>query len=156
MAEAAMNSFRWANKMFVDHSALDKTLAEEVYQKHGDSVLRLASRFASLRSVTRTSLVCEAILIVAAPVAVAGTSIPVHAAPAAPAPAPKPVKPPIGNLGDDPYAYTEVDVHGIPKDYPRGAKPPKPIAKPRFDPLSVDSTLTPAEWMALFDQRWPK
>jgi len=174
IAEAAMNSYRWANNMFVDHSALDKTLAEEVHKKYGDSVIRLASRFANLRSVTRTSLVCEAILVVTAPVAQPVLSAPlmVPAAPqpvapqaaseVAPQPTPAPTPTPapklpqtIGNLGDDPYAHTEVDTYGIPADHPRGSRPAKAIAPPRFDSVGFNTTMSPAEWTALFDRTWP-
>lgn len=176
MAEAAMNSYRWANNMFVDHSALDKSLAEEVHKKHGDAVIRLALRFANLRAVTRTSLVCEAILVVSTSVPQSVVSAPIVQAPApqpvavapqvapvatpaptvatTPAPAPK-LPQAIGNLGDDPFAHTECDTFGIPAEHPRGSRPSKPIAPPRFGSTGFNSAMSPAEWAALFDRTWP-
>jgi DNA polymerase III subunit gamma/tau len=62
IAEAAMNSYRVANRMFADFSYVDKSLAEQVYAKYQQHVVRfttwfLHTRYASKLSLTRDIVV---------------------------------------------------------------------------------------------------
>ncbi len=56
LAEAAMNCYRMAHKCFVDFSYVDRQLAERVYTKYQDNVLRFARAFSEKKTVTRLSL----------------------------------------------------------------------------------------------------
>lgn len=57
LAEAAMNCYRMAHKLSADFAYVDKTLAEQVYNKYQDHVVRFAKWFLGHRhGVTRLSL----------------------------------------------------------------------------------------------------
>lgn len=64
LAEAAMNSFRLANKMPADFVYVDRSKAEEVYQKFGNSTLRLAGHFVQGRTASKLGLLCDVLNIV--------------------------------------------------------------------------------------------
>lgn len=59
IAEAAMNSFRLANKMSSDFAYVDRPLAEQVHQRFGMATLKLAEYFLRGRAVTRIGLTCD-------------------------------------------------------------------------------------------------
>lgn len=59
IAEAAMNSYRLANKMAADFAFVDRPLAEQVFQRFGLVTLKLAEYFLRGRAVTRIGLVCD-------------------------------------------------------------------------------------------------
>lgn len=56
IAEAAMNCYRMAKNCHVDFSYVDRGLAERVYNKYRDGVVRFARWFAEQRGVTRLKL----------------------------------------------------------------------------------------------------
>jgi hypothetical protein len=56
LAEAAMNCYRMAHGWFADFAYVDKSLAEQVYNKYQDHVVRYAKWFLVNRNVTRLSL----------------------------------------------------------------------------------------------------
>lgn len=56
LAEAAMNTYRMAHGWYADLAYVDKTLAEQVYDKYQDHVVRFAKWFLGHRSVTRLAL----------------------------------------------------------------------------------------------------
>lgn len=61
LAEAAMNAFRLAHKMFAEFVYMDRAKAKEVFEIYGDGVLRLAQHFLSTQRVTRVGLVCDVV-----------------------------------------------------------------------------------------------
>jgi len=62
IAEAAMNSYRMANGMFADFSYIDKTLAEQVYAKYRQHVVRFAGWFLGSRYTTKLSLTRDVVV----------------------------------------------------------------------------------------------
>jgi hypothetical protein len=62
LAEAAMNAFRHAHKIFTDHSQLDRERAASVHERFGELTVSLARYFLALGAyVSRLDLVCAAI-----------------------------------------------------------------------------------------------
>lgn len=62
LAEAAMNAYRYANKIFTDHSQLDSERAARVHERFGEATVHLARYFLSLGAyVSRLDLVCAAL-----------------------------------------------------------------------------------------------
>jgi hypothetical protein len=60
LAEAAMNSYRAANGMYIDFVFIDKGLAKQVHSSYGDpGTLGLARYFLGARSPSKTSLICD-------------------------------------------------------------------------------------------------
>jgi DNA polymerase III gamma/tau subunit len=62
LAEAAMNSFRLANNMVADYSRVDRDLAARVWTKYQAGVIRLVEYLMKPGRVTRSSLICDAVL----------------------------------------------------------------------------------------------
>lgn len=62
IAEAAMNSYRMSNGMFADFSYIDKTLAEQVYAKYRQHVVRFAGWFLGSRYTTKLSLTRDVVV----------------------------------------------------------------------------------------------
>lgn len=59
LAEAAMNSFRLAHKMFADFTYVNKGLASKVYEKYQDTTVRIAEYLLRTRFMSRTGLICD-------------------------------------------------------------------------------------------------
>lgn len=109
LAEAAMNSFRLANNMFVNFSYVDRELATKVHAMYGDKVTHLAEYFLRSYRVSRTSIISDLVacqagvpdkaITVAAPVVVQATVVPATTTPvvtSAPAPIQAPQGRPVG------------------------------------------------------------
>ena len=62
IAEAAMNTYRVANRMFTDSSLVDKELASQVYNKYGSDVVKFAYWFLDQRSPTKLSLTRDVVM----------------------------------------------------------------------------------------------
>jgi len=62
IAEAAMNSYRMSNGMFADFSYIDKSLAEQVYAKYRQHVVRFAGWFLGSRYTTKLSLTRDVVV----------------------------------------------------------------------------------------------
>jgi len=56
LAEAAMNCYRMAHNWYADFAYVDKALAQRVYDKYQDHVVRFAKWFLAHRSVTKLTL----------------------------------------------------------------------------------------------------
>lgn len=61
LAEAAMNSYRLARKMYADFVYVDREKAQAVHEMYGDAAINLAEHFLVTRRVTKTSLVCDVV-----------------------------------------------------------------------------------------------
>lgn len=61
LAEAAMNSFRQANKMFSDFTYSDKELGTKVYELYGVQTIKLAEFFLRSRHINQVGLTCDAL-----------------------------------------------------------------------------------------------
>jgi len=59
LAEAAMNSFRQANKMVADFAFTDRALADQVSGLYKDQVVRVAEYFLRSRYITYIGLTCD-------------------------------------------------------------------------------------------------
>lgn len=59
LAEAALATFRLANGMTTDLVFVDRTLAQQVYAKYGQHVLRLADHFARVRASSKALLITD-------------------------------------------------------------------------------------------------
>lgn len=119
LAEAAMNSFRLAHKMFAEFVYMDRAKATQVYEIYGDSVVRLAEHFLSTQRVTRVGLVCDIVRLVEG----------------APAPRPKVQAPPVVVAAQQPP--------GAPLE-PKTAPDPSPATEPS-EAASAASTEPPEE-----------
>jgi DNA polymerase III subunit gamma/tau len=168
LAEAAMNSYRLAHKMFAEFSYVDRSKAGELYQKYGDSVVGYARRFLDSRARTKVGLICDVVSVTTSvdlpqvqqpphQIALATTIAPaVVSPPPTPLAVVIPIKPPatrtdIGNLGEDPRALTTVDKQGVPQNYPRGhAEGPKLVVTAENE----EKTLTPDDWRRTFERSW--
>lgn len=172
LAEAAMNSFRLANGMHTDFSAVDKDLAKRVYDVHGPKVVQLADYFLQDYKPSRVSLVCKVVRCAhgipvappqassAPPVVVQAVGVPMPSQGAVTAqkaavdlpvvnPAPVPSSPVEGQPAiPTPPPLTECDDKGIPQSLPRGTRSSKqPQVKSGGDP----DFLTPEEWRREFE-----
>ena len=67
LAEAAMNSFRLANGMFADFVYVDRNLGKKVFDKYGAATVQLADYFLTMRTVSRVTLIRDALLLANAP-----------------------------------------------------------------------------------------
>jgi hypothetical protein len=59
LAEAAMNAFRLANKMYADFVYIDRQLAEKVFAQYQDACIDLAEFFTRSRHATDIGLHCD-------------------------------------------------------------------------------------------------
>lgn len=59
LGEAAMSSFRLANKMFVEFVYVDRNLAEKVYAQYQEACIALAEFFTRSRHATQIGLMCD-------------------------------------------------------------------------------------------------
>jgi DNA polymerase III subunit gamma/tau len=179
LAEAAMNAFRMAHGLYASFVTVDRDLAKKLHMKYGDGIIRLADRFSKARYSTRISLVCDTLIalpqastalpvmqVMSAPVAVqqapqlAAAPTAAKAAPlgpvAAPAASGTSVRPDgIGSRKDDPLGLTDLDDKSVPRDWPRGRTPIKPVNFSVDTPEEEMRILTPAEWRATFERLWP-
>lgn len=178
LAEAAMNSYRLANKMFAEFAYVDREKAEAVYKKYGNSVVGYARKFASsLDARTKIGLLTDVVSLTT-PVELPKTSVQIPVAQAVspqlksqdsapvsskapPAPQQAPTPPPaihvpsgngkIGNVGEDPLALTSIDTFGVRKDFPRGHDE----VEKRVVPASEkDKPLTANDWKRAFERNW--
>jgi len=62
IAEAAMNTYRIANKIHVDFSFVDKELSEKIYNKYQSEVIKFAYWFLGSRYTTKLSLTRDIII----------------------------------------------------------------------------------------------
>jgi DNA polymerase III subunit gamma/tau len=170
LAEAAMNSYRLAHKMFAEFAYVDRVKAEELYKKYGNNVLLYARKFASsYEARTKVGLITDVVSLTTS-LELPKTSVQIPVAQSSPSqlksPDSAPVKPTpnqvatpqipqtpgkIGNVGQDPLALTTLDVHGVKKDFPRGHE----VEERRVVPASErNKPLTPNDWKRSFDQHW--
>lgn len=63
IAEAAMNSYRLANKMFAEFMYVDTALAMQVWERYGMHVLRLAEHFLRVRHSTKAALLSDILIL---------------------------------------------------------------------------------------------
>lgn len=167
IAEAAMNAYRQANKIFTDYSQLDRERAAQVYARFGAETVQVARYFLSLgSSVSRTDLVCAAlssstgvppaaaarvvvapvvVTVEASPSAVAAPASPVVAPVStpskavAPAPAPPGVAPaPTYFEGNVPMCPEDAAAQAGPRPRGAGSAEPKHQAKPSSRPPPME------------------
>lgn len=98
LAEAAMASYRLANRMFAECAYLDRASAAKVHGLYGAQTVRLAEFFLARHAVSKVTLMCDLVALSAGvpePKAAgsSGPPIQVVAAPAPVAPAPEPATP---------------------------------------------------------------
>ena len=130
MAEAAMNTYRMAHGLYASYVTADKDLARRLNLKYGDSVIRLADKFAKARYNTKISLVCDALVALpgsaplpAVQIAPPQVVLPLHVTPqAAPQVAPQ--------------AVLQMLPPSLPQTAPQGIRPPAPKSLPPI-PLPV-------------------
>jgi DNA polymerase III subunit gamma/tau len=179
IAEAAMNTYRLANGMFADFSYVDKALAEQVYAKYRQHVVRLTSWFLGTRYTTKLSLTRDVVVLAQNPgqlpldgpqppvvFAGSGTVAQVQAgsvAAAAPTPAPTeiqasaaqtPVLSPNGhqallNPFADPTPPTETEAPLVNGALPRQRNNGSDAPA---RPKVTHKTMTPGEWRMMFDR----
>lgn len=116
LAEAAMNSYRLAHKMFADFVYVDRARGEQVYARFGLGTLKLAEFFLARHHPTKVTLLCEVLSLgggVPAPMPAIALPPPVVAAPPPP-PAAAPV------------AVAAAPVAAPPPPAAPKAEPPKP------------------------------
>jgi DNA polymerase III gamma/tau subunit len=107
IAEAAMNSFRLANKMFAEFLLVDRDMGSKVWDRYKEGTIRLADYFLSNRYASRASLMRDVLLLTQLPgnmppagalqtvyILPAGTAVPVGSVPASPATPPASPAPP--------------------------------------------------------------
>ena len=101
LAEAAMNSYRLANKMFAEFTYVDRAKAEELYKKYGPSIVGYTRKFLSAQARTKVGLICDVValttstelppqIFVAQP-----TQLPLHSPPNPVSPVASPTTPPV-------------------------------------------------------------
>ena len=61
LAEAAMNSYRQAHKMYADYAALDPQRAARVYELYGDTLIGLARYFLRSSFPSKLNLICDTV-----------------------------------------------------------------------------------------------
>jgi DNA polymerase III subunit gamma/tau len=61
LAEAAMNTYRLAHKMFAEFTYVDRTKAEELYRKYGPSIVGYTRKFLSAHARTKVGLICDVV-----------------------------------------------------------------------------------------------
>lgn len=176
LAEASMNAFRLANKMFAEFSYVDRAKAEALYKKCGNSVLVYARKFASsYEARTKVGLITDVVGLTT-PIEMPRVQEQIHvaqppspplksqdSAPVSPKTIPAQASPPpptiqvpqgngkIGNVGEDPLALTSIDTFGVRKDFPRGHEE----VEKRVVPASEkDKPLTANDWKRSFERNW--
>ena len=100
IAEAAMNSYRLANKMHTEFMLADREMGQKVWDRYREGTIRLADYFLTNRYASRASLMRDALLLTQLPgnippvgalptlyIMPPGTGVPTGAAPAPAAPA---------------------------------------------------------------------
>lgn len=163
LAEAAMNSYRLAHKMFADFVYVDRESAQKVYSMYGDAVIHLAEHFLRSYRTTKTGLICDVVACASGvPSKPAQTQVLVQVpvapvvvnseSPKTPAPQPAVVatKPAPTVVATTPA--TEKLEPGVPATMPRGARREdrtrvlthRPRSSPQPKPLA------PQEWSAKF------
>jgi DNA polymerase III subunit gamma/tau len=178
LAEASMNVYRVAKGLSANWSMVDRPLAQQVYQRFGDRVVRFAEHFLSTRHGTRTGLALNVLTVPwqdgkplfippvlmpqslpAAPVPIVQAPV-VQAAPVAqavaPDPAPTLVAPVIATTTAPVWDGDELGVCSKLPD--RGKSAVVASTKPSLTPgmLKDVAVLQPVEWRATFEDQWRK
>jgi DNA polymerase III gamma/tau subunit len=141
LAEAAMNCYRMARKCYVDFSYVDKRLADEVYSKYQDNVLRFAKYFSDRKNVTRLSLELDVLsfsLNAKSPVEISIAAPPVIFVAPVPTLTPAPVQP-------APVSAPAPTVTAAAPTMKRAPLKPSPSVPAGRDPHSDPSALSPLE-----------
>jgi YesN/AraC family two-component response regulator len=171
LAEAAMNSYRLAHKMFAEFTYVDRSKAEELYKKYGNTIVGYSRKFLSAQARTKVGLICDVVALTTS--MEVPQQILVASAPPLHVHSPKTVSPPpvslavppsqhpqtslspkAGNLGTgDVKALTSVDEFS-------SANGPLPRGHEVRDKQVVtasqeDKTLTPGDWKQSFARPWP-
>jgi hypothetical protein len=158
IAEAAMNAYRQASKIFTDYSALDRDRAAQVFARYGAATVGVAKYFLSLGAhVSRLDLICAAVAlgadgvppaasssrVVQLPVTIAAPALPTGPPPvAAITPvAPRaasvvhlaPVPTPLKNYGDGNTPRTPIDEAGMLAPRGKGVGSAKTVHKPKVE-----------------------
>jgi DNA polymerase-3 subunit gamma/tau len=132
LAEAAMNSYRLAHKMFAEFAMLDREKALKVFEVYGDGTINLAEHFLMTRRVTKVSLVCDVVRCVGgvpAPRAAAPTVVISTAAPTAAPPTPQAAPKAASEVPPDPKPPAT-----DPAPTPTPEPPEKPVEEPAPEP----------------------
>lgn len=180
LAEAAMTSYRMANRMYVDYTYVDRILADKVQAQYKDALLQLTEHFvAAPPKAGRIRLLCDILACstgvpskavvtkvqvqVAAPIILDSPPVPVLNPPQlAVAVLADLIKPPsipstertskVGNLGsDDACALTSLDEKAIRQDMPRGTS--ESVRPSKDVPKGKADLLTHDEWSRAIYQR---
>lgn len=169
LAEASMNAYRLAHKMFAEFAYVDRGKAEALYQKYGDSVVAYARRFVESRARTKVGLICDVVALTTSvdlpKISAPSTTVLVAPPPRLDIPSSKPLpessgsasatdtskQTEAGNLGKDPLALTDLDEFGVPKDHPRGRveRPSKVVTV-----TNEIKAIPPDDWRRGFERDW--
>lgn len=153
LAEASMNAYRLAHKMFAEFTYVDRGKATELYAKLGDSTVGYAKRFLGSQARTKVGLICDVIAVTTA------VEIPVVQIPVAkvqsqvvqsPAPALASPPPPVPDAGPDRMALTSVDPYGR-GSFPRGHEDG---VKKVVTATKEVKAVPPADWKRSFERSW--
>lgn len=185
IAEAAMNSYRLANRMFADFVYVDRELGHKVWSAYGAHVIRFADWFLRTRYTSSISLVRDIVVLSQTPnhtpprgapppvvFQVGGTAAPVTSAVATPAPvavtkpepvvdvkveAPPPETAPKLQPQPPPKALTSVDGEVADREQPRRESHAEvALVYPEQGSVADDrKTLLPEDWRRICRVNWP-
>jgi DNA polymerase III subunit gamma/tau len=152
LAEAAMNSWRLANKMVANFAQMDRVKAQQVHAAYGDTLLGLAEYFLATRRPSTLGVVCSVVACQAGVPAVAPTlgAVPVLVQATYQAPATHPEAPATAATAPS-TADTAQSTNSTPQTNNLPAKPsqlPPPPAKSQVvldDRTVLERRATPAE-----------
>jgi len=180
IAEAAMNSYRLANKMHTEFMLADREMGQKVWDRYREGTIRLADYFLNNRYASRASLMRDALLLTQLPgnmppvgalptlyIMPSGTAVPAGATPppTAPPTTASPASPPpsTGQAVSAPTVANGVNGHGkFPMDpplhdfgppnwgTPSVYKPSVPVHREAHDD---DRVLSPDDWRREFLRR---
>ena len=167
LAEAAMNAYRLAHNMYSSFVTVDRALSKKLYEKYGDSVVRLADTFSKLKYSTKISLVCAVLLaspcagvplpVVSLPVVSSALALTVptvslqgaNAAVSLPQTTSNTV---LGTSGKNPLGLSPSEQKSVPVDMPRGTSKPKPFVVTMNGSENADTPLPPEVWQREFER----
>lgn len=159
LAEAAMNSYRLANGMFVEFTYTDREKAQKVYEIYGATTLQYAQHFVRSRARSKVGLLCDIVSLVSGVPTQPVTQFQVPAVPKVSqerveAPAPTGLRSDgIGNKGFDPMAHTSVDINGI-GDFPRGHQGASVAERIVVTSYQEEKPLSATQWRRGFERFW--
>jgi len=155
IAEAAMNTYRMSNSIYTDFSFVDKGLAEKVWDKYKDQVVRFAYWFLGSKYVSKLSLVRDVVVFsqTTGNLPLDAPSLPVvlEAKPTGPVSTLAPSLPANGGeIKDeaDPTKPTDIEAHVMNSPLPR-LRETEPTA-PRVE--NKNKQLSPKEWRLHFER----